>query len=99
MRAYLDSLGVLPASEYDARVLAIPLGVLHDWELERSGPWEYFHDVDLTGAHIALDEAHNVVGVHHSKAHKQAWSSWLGEIRQPWCNDRIPLPGPGQARR
>lgn len=46
-----------------------------------SGPWEYFKDKSLAGAHIAIDECHNFIGRKHSKKHREMWQAWLGEIR------------------
>lgn len=67
--------------EIKQRLEIIPEEVLEKWRDERSGPWEYFADQDLTGAHIAIDEIHNYCGSKASRAHKGKWSKWLGEIR------------------
>lgn len=63
------------------RLEVIPEEILEKWRDETSGPWDYFADQDLTGAHIAIDEIHNYCGSKASRAHKGKWSKWLGEIR------------------
>lgn len=63
------------------RLEIIPEEILSTWRDESSGPWEYFADQDLSGAHIAIDEIHNYCGSKASRAHKGKWSKWLGEIR------------------
>lgn len=63
------------------RLEIIPEEVLETWRDEKSGPWEYFADQDLTGAHIALDEIHNYCGTKAKRETKGKWSKWLGEIR------------------
>jgi hypothetical protein len=63
------------------RLEIIPDEVLETWRDEKSGPWEYFADQDLTGAHIALDEIHNYCGTKAKRETKGKWSKWLGEIR------------------
>jgi len=67
--------------EIKDRLELIPEEVLATWRDETSGPWEYFGEADLSGAHIALDEIHNYCGSKASRAHKGKWSKWLGEIR------------------
>lgn len=68
-----------------ARLRVIPKEVETLWRKDfregGSGPWEFFADADLTGAHIAVDEAHTVCGEHHSKDHRQKWGNWLSELR------------------
>jgi hypothetical protein len=57
---------------------------------EASGPWETFADVNLSGCHIAIDEAHNFIpAVGCSAMHKAAWQKWLGEIRH--CGATVEL--------
>lgn len=63
------------------RIRTIPDEVLKLWMREESGPWDYFQDLDIQGAHIAIDEVHNFAGEHHSARHKGRWAEWLGEIR------------------
>jgi|GEM_PF-1378623 len=68
-RQILEQLKVIPQKELDL------------WADELSGPWNYFKDRDLQDCHISIDEAHNFIGVEHSKGHKAKWKSWLGELR------------------
>jgi hypothetical protein len=63
------------------RVRLIPEDVLTSWVKLESGPWDYFKDFDLSGCHLALDEAHNYVSVHHPKRNRMNWQMWLGELR------------------
>lgn len=63
------------------RLEIIPEEVLEKWRDETSGPWDYFAEQDLSGAHIAIDEIHNYCGSKASRGHKGKWSKWLGEIR------------------
>lgn len=51
------------------------------WRNEESGPWFYFAETDLEGAHIAIDEAHTVCGRSHSLEHRRKWQEWCGELR------------------
>jgi len=48
--------------EVKSRVHLIPKAELDLWEAGTSGPWNYFSDLPLTHAHIAIDEIHNYVG-------------------------------------
>jgi hypothetical protein len=70
-----------PADEFRSRIFIIPNEEIQAWGLEQTGPWEYFKDVDLQNAHIAIDEAHNVCGEKHSAGHRRKWQQWLGELR------------------
>lgn len=67
------------------RVKIIPREVLKQWEMGISGPWEYFAGFDLTGAHIALDEAHVYVGKSVERETLAKWSEWLAEVRHCGC--------------
>jgi hypothetical protein len=64
-----------------SRLRAIPAGELVKWRAGTSGPWEYFADIDLQGAHVAIDEVHNFCGKKTAKPVRQKWQEWLGEIR------------------
>ena len=71
------------------RIKIIPPEELEKWALCDGihGPWEYFRDFDLQGAHIAIDECHNFLrrsgrGV---VANSDRWQRWLGEIRHRGC--------------
>jgi len=69
------------AADYERRIVTIPDETLERWRDGTSGPWETFHDVELTGAHIAIDEVHVYCGAKHPKPIRQKWQAWLGEIR------------------
>lgn len=79
----------VPAEEVFARVQIIPEEVLKTWQDKTSGPWDYFREWNLSGCHIAIDEAHNFipqVGMGQGSAqHKQKWQVWLGEVRHRGC--------------
>jgi len=71
----------------EKRIKIIPKDVLDSWAAGESGPWDYFHDKDISGAHIAIDEIHNYMrktgkGV---VALTRKWELWLGEIRHRGC--------------
>ncbi|MEL6896905.1 MAG: zonular occludens toxin domain-containing protein [Planctomycetota bacterium] len=70
-----------PDVDIPARVQEIPREVLESWKREETGPWEYFRDVDLSGAHIAIDECHFVIPKAGSKAYLKLWEEWLSVIR------------------
>jgi hypothetical protein len=69
------------AQVYAARIKQIPAEVLHQWQLGKSGPWEFFADIDVQNAHIAIDEIHKYCGRNASKDLKKKWQIWCGEIR------------------
>lgn len=63
------------------RVQLIPDEELEKWKSEMSGPWEYFENKDLDGAHIAIDEIHEYCSTRHTKAYRYEWQKWLGQLR------------------
>lgn len=67
--------------EVRRRLVVIPREVEETWQNEESGPWEYFADIDLSDAHIAIDEAHTVIGNKHSAGHRRNWQAFTGELR------------------
>jgi hypothetical protein len=77
-----------PAEQFRNRLHQIPPATIATWKPEgKSGPWEWFdtgegHDLDLNGAHIALDEAHQYMpsGQRDAK-HVTKWATWLGHVR------------------
>jgi len=69
------------ASDIEARMKIIPPEVLSSWEMGRSGPWDFFRDIDVNGAHIAIDEIHKYCARNSSKELKKKWQVWCGEIR------------------
>lgn len=73
------------------RVFVIPDDELKSWRDFESetprGPWDFFKDYDLTGAHIAIDECHKWLpraGKGNQKNAKR-WEDWLSEIRHRKC--------------
>ncbi|HVS70787.1 MAG TPA: hypothetical protein VHQ47_06005 [Phycisphaerae bacterium] len=66
---------------YARRIKLIPAEVLHQWQLGKSGPWDFFQDIDVQNAHIAIDEIHKYCGRNASKDLKKKWQIWCGEIR------------------
>lgn len=70
-----------PAEDYAARLQPIPKEVLAKWRAGKSGPWDFFEETDLQGAHIAIDEVHNFCSRKAKPDIKLRWQEWLGEIR------------------
>jgi len=70
-----------PAVEFLARMEIIPEQTLATWINGQSGPWDFFHDKNLDGCHIAIDECHNFCGAKTHHRVRQRWQAWLGEIR------------------
>ncbi len=69
----------------EKRVQLIPADVMDSWKKGLSGPWEYFQDFDLNGAHIAIDEIHNFVNASSKKEFVQRWMEWAGEVQHRGC--------------
>lgn len=81
-----------PESEFRDRVRLIPPEVIRSWQHGESGPWDFF-DVDeeghkhpernnpLAGAHIAIDEAHTIVGKNQRTDAIKKWQDWISHIR------------------
>lgn len=67
------------------RIKIIPEEVLKSWRMEKSGPWDYFSQEDLSGDRIAIDEIHNYVPKSASKDYVQKWTEFLGELRHRGC--------------
>lgn len=67
------------------RVQVIPPAVIDLWRRGDSGPWEYFKDIDLQGAHIAIDEIHEIISSSSSGSHVEKWDAFLGTIRHLGC--------------
>lgn len=63
------------------RVKVIPDEILKGWLAGVSGPWDYFTDDDLSGCHLALDEAHNFCSKKSRPALRDQWGKWLAELR------------------
>lgn len=77
--------------EFDAiinRIHVIPEAVLKSWMRGESGPWEYFADKELDGAHIAIDECHQYIRRQGGRGYIDVikkWEDWLGTIRHKAC--------------
>lgn len=71
--------GKMTEEELDRRLRQIPEEELENWRNGFSGPWDYFQDKDLKGAHIQLDEAHRYVK--KDKESLANWAEWLGAVR------------------
>jgi hypothetical protein len=71
-----------------SRIQVIPESVLKTWMSGESGPWEYFADKELDGAHIAIDECHQYIRRHGGRGYVDVikkWEDWLGTIRHKAC--------------
>jgi hypothetical protein len=64
-----------------ARIHTIPRHVTQRWQTGETGPWDFFEDRDVSGAHIAIDEIHNFCGKKTKPTTRAKWQAWLGEIR------------------
>ncbi|WP_437192678.1 zonular occludens toxin domain-containing protein [Planctomicrobium sp. SH527] len=67
--------------EVERRLKLIPASELQLWIKEESGPWDFFKDRDIKGAHVAIDEAHRYFGKKHSKQHLAKLGEWTGGLR------------------
>jgi len=63
------------------RMQIIPTEVMNTWISGQSGPWDFFHNKNLDGCHIAIDECHNFCGAKTHHRVRARWQAWLGEIR------------------
>lgn len=86
MVSYLK--GKFTEEEVRERVKVLDDEIIQGWrndglmkDQQPRGPWEYFEEIDLSGAHIAIDEIHNFCGSNSHTRVKQRWQQWLGEIR------------------
>ncbi len=78
------------------RINTIPDSVLKSWVAGDSGPWDFFRDKDLAGAHIAIDEIHNYYSRKSSRAWKGKWQAWLGEVRHQGATAECLTQSPGK---
>ena len=67
------------------RIHIIPDEVLKSWRNQSSGPWDYFSDADLKGAHIAIDEIHEIISFSKNQDYIDKWDEFLGQIRHRGC--------------
>lgn len=80
------------------RVRTIPEEVTRSWQDEEKidGPWNYFKDLDINGAHIAIDEAHSYFPQRGRPKHAKALMEWLAEIRHRGATVEFITQHPGQ---
>lgn len=74
-----------PAEEFEQRLHVIPEEEMKRWQEGESGPWEFFADKDMSGAHVAIDEIHNFCGRKSPPKIKAKYQAWLGEIGHMGC--------------
>jgi hypothetical protein len=70
-----------PAAEFLDRIKLVPPEVQQTWREGSSGPWEFFADMDLQNAHVALDEFHEFCGTNKSRHLREKYQFWFGQIR------------------
>ena len=75
----------LTIDDIKKRIYIIPDDVLVSWRNQTSGPWDYFSDTDLKGAHIAIDEIHEIISFSKSQDYIDKWDEFLGQIRHRGC--------------
>lgn len=68
------------------RVRVIPEDILKKWMLEEyfTGPWDYFADFEsevVNGAHLAIDEAHQIIPRTTCVARRKKWRDYVSHIR------------------
>jgi hypothetical protein len=83
MSEYVAKIAGISAESVLARIHLLPADELEKWAQGESGPWEYFADIDLSGAQILLDEAHNIIpssGL--SRDAGRQWLKWVSLCRQ-----------------
>ena len=71
--------------ELRERIKVIPEPVMQSWRQGISGPWDYFKDIDLKYAHIAIDEIHEIVKFSSPVECLEHWDEFLGTIRHRGC--------------
>ncbi len=83
--SYCEKRWKIPKDHTYQRIQQLPKEVEASWREDitegGSGPWDFFAGKDVTGMHVAIDEAHTVIGRKHSAKHKKAWQDFLGEVR------------------
>jgi hypothetical protein len=70
-----------PVDEFANRIKLIPPEVQQSWREGKSGPWEFFQDIDLQNAHVALDEFHEFCGTNKARHLREKYQFWFGQIR------------------
>ncbi len=84
-RLVFGSRKVPSVEEIKERIQVIPDDVMQSWRLGLSGPWDYFKDIDLKYAHIAIDEIHEIVKITTPFDCLEKWDEFLGTIRHRGC--------------
>ena len=84
-RLVFGSKTVPTVEELKARIQVIPDDVMQSWRQGISGPWDFFKDVDLKYAHIAIDEIHEIIKVTTPFECLERWDEFLGTIRHRGC--------------
>lgn len=77
----LAALAGKSVEEVESRLHLIPAEELQTWIEGKGGPWSFFADKEIKGAHIAIDEAHRYFGKRHSKEHLAKLGEWTGGLR------------------
>jgi len=78
---------VFPREEFDRWRKAETVKRI-DPSVEVRGPWHYFKELgleDLSGCHVAIDEAHIVLPKSGQVNTRRQWGDWLAEIRHAGC--------------
>lgn len=75
----------ITVNDIKKRIFIIPDDVLVSWRNQTSGPWDYFSDSDLKGAHIAIDEIHEIISFSKNQDYIDKWDEFLGQIRHRGC--------------
>lgn len=75
----------LSIDDIKKRIHIIPEDILISWRNQKSGPWDYFSDTDLKGAHIAIDEIHEIISFSKNQDYLDKWDEFLGQIRHRGC--------------
>lgn len=63
------------------RIEIIPDEVQTSWHEQKSGPWDYFSDRDLTDCFVIIDEIHELVNKRSHRDHIDKWAKYLGTFR------------------
>jgi hypothetical protein len=70
-----------PVEEFINRIKLVPPEVCDSWRAGTSGPWEFFAEIDLQDAHLALDEFHEFCGATTKPELREKYRVWFGQIR------------------
>lgn len=56
-----------------------------EMQYEFLGPWTYFQNKDMSGAHILFDEIQEIVHTQSARNLRTLWNNWLSTIRHENC--------------